>query len=169
MDKIAAVEQARKLFTEGQEWSVFKWLAEKGRVRNAADQARAALDECENRIKAQWSEALKSAYADLEAASAGEDDDPFAAAEREFATSNAQPIAEEIRELARRVKQADDEAYRAHEQAEETFALAERRLSVALSKRGAVEAILAYDLNYKAIDEAEAARAATALEPESRR
>ncbi len=166
MRTLLAVEEARTLFTEGKDWSVLKWLAEKRRVRATADKARSALDECENRIKARWSEALKSAYADLAAASDAEDD-PFAAAERQFAASNAQPVPEEIRELARRVKQADDESTRAHMTAEDTFAQAERRLSVTLSKRGAAEAIRAYDLNYKAIEEAEAAMAAT-LQPESR-
>ena len=70
-------------------------------------------------------------------------------------------------ELARRVKQVDDESQRAHATAEDTFAQAERRLSVSLTKRGASEAILAYDLNYKAIDEAEAARAATGQKSET--
>ncbi len=119
------------------------------------------MDECENRIKAQWSEDLKSAYADLTAASASDEDDPFAAAEREFARENARPIPESIRELARRVKQADDEAYCVRMAAEETFAHAERRLSVALTKRGAGEATQSYDLSYKAIEEAEAALLAT--------
>ena len=156
MEKLAAVEEARALFTDGQEWSVVRWLAEKKRARETADRATAALDAFENEIKAKWSEELKNAYAEL-MVPAEDDDDPFAAAEQEFLKQHAQAISEKIRELARRVKEADDEAFRVRMAAEETFAQAERWLSVALSKRGAQEAIRAYDLYYKAIAEAKAA------------
>jgi len=159
MEKLQAVEEARAVFTEGQEWSVVRWLSEKKRVRSLADKATAAIDDCENQIKAKWSEELKSAYAELLTPS-DDDDDPFAAAERQFAAGNAQAIPEHIRALAKRVKQADDEAYRVRMAAEDTFAKAERRLSIALTKVGAVEATQSYDLYYKAIDEAEAARIA---------
>jgi hypothetical protein len=159
MQKLTAVEEARALFTEGSRWSVLKWLSEKRRVRAAADRATSALDACENGIKAQWSDDLKRAYAELAPLSADDEDDLFASAEREFAAANARPVAEAIREIARRVKQADDVAHTARMTAEETFALAERRLSIALTKRGAGEAIRSYDLSYKAIEEAEAALA----------
>ena len=52
---------------------------------------------------------------------ASEDDDPFAAAEHEYLKLHAQPIPETVRALARRVKQADDEAYRARMAAEDNL------------------------------------------------
>jgi hypothetical protein len=158
MEKLPAVEEARALFIEGKAWSVVRWLSEKRRAREAADKATAALDAFEQQVKARWSDELKNAYAEL--TTPAEEDDPFAAAESEFLKQHAQNIPERIRALARRVKQADDEAYRARMAAEETFQQAERRLSVSLTKRGAEEAIKSYDLQYKAIDEAEAARLA---------
>ncbi len=58
--------------------------------------------------------------------------------------------------LAQRIRQADDKALTATLKAEATFAQAERRLIVELSRRGAQEAIESYDLRYKAIAEADA-------------
>jgi hypothetical protein len=159
MDKIAEVEEARALMTEGKEWSIWRWLSEKRRVRGVADKGTAALDAMESKVKATWSEALKSAYAELTTPS-GDDDDPFAAAEQQFMQHQARDIPESLRLAARRVKQADDEAYRARMAAEETFDRAERRLSASLARRGAEEAIKAYDLRYAAIAEAEAAQRA---------
>jgi len=60
--KLSAVENARNIMTQGTEWGVWKWLTEKKRVREAADQARAALDALEKEIKSTWSEELKLAY-----------------------------------------------------------------------------------------------------------
>jgi len=51
--------------TEGIEWSMWKWLLEKKRVRGIADEARAALDEFEMKVKATWSDDLKIAYNQL--------------------------------------------------------------------------------------------------------
>jgi hypothetical protein len=158
MERLPEVEAARALFTEGNDWPVLRWLAEKRRARAVADKATAALDAFESQVKAQWSQELKNAYAELTAPA--DDDDPFAMAEREFLKQYGKAIPESVRALAKRVKQADDEARRARMAAEETFAQAERRLSVALSKRGAEEAIQSYDLRYQAIEEAEAARLA---------
>src|SRR6266508_1062000 len=107
MERLPAVEEARAFFTEGKGWSVLHWLAEKRRARQVADRATAALDAFEKEVKAQWSEELKNAYAEL-VTPAAEDDDPFAAAENEFVRQSAQPIPENIRALAKRVKQADD-------------------------------------------------------------
>ena len=39
MKKFDEVEQAKALMTEGLSWSVMKWIAEKKRVRKAADKA----------------------------------------------------------------------------------------------------------------------------------
>ncbi len=65
MKKLAAVEKARAIMTEGQEWGVFKWMTEKKRVREVADEARAALDDLEQKVKASWSDELKIAYNQL--------------------------------------------------------------------------------------------------------
>jgi hypothetical protein len=133
-------------------------------VRAVADRGTAALDELEKQVKAGWREDLRDAYAEL-AAPADADDDPFAAAERQFLQQQAQGLPGHIRALAKRVKEADDVAYRARMTAEETFDLAERRLSATLARRGAEEALAAYDLRYAAIAEAEAAQIASSGDP----
>ena len=65
MRKLSAVENARATMTEGVEWGIWKWMLEKKRVRHTADEARAALDELEKKVKATWSEELKLAYNQL--------------------------------------------------------------------------------------------------------
>ena len=62
MKKLEAVEEARAIMTAGKEWGVFKWLMEKRNVRGIADRATAALNECEDKVKATWSDELKQAY-----------------------------------------------------------------------------------------------------------
>ena len=42
MKKLPAVDEARAIMKEGMEWGVWKWLMEKKRVREIADQARTA-------------------------------------------------------------------------------------------------------------------------------
>ena len=157
MDRLPAVEEARALFTIARDWSIVKWLAEKRRVREIADRGTAALDQLEKQVKSTWSEELKSAYADCACPPEG-GDDPFAAAEREFARVQASGITDQARAAARRVREADEAAYAARMTAERTFDQAEWRLSAGLARRGAEEAIRAYDLRYDAIAQAEAAR-----------
>jgi hypothetical protein len=57
---------------------------------------------------------------------------------------------------AKKVKEADDEAYRAHLDAEATFDEAEKLLSTSLAREGCRKAILSWDLHEKAIRKAEA-------------
>jgi hypothetical protein len=161
METLPEVEQAKKLMSEAKEWSIWRWLSEKSRVREMADKGTAAQDRKEKEVKARWSEELKNAYAELTVAP-GDDDDPFAAAEHEFLKQGAQALPEHIRAAAQRVKEADDAAQRARITAEETFDRAERRLSAGIARQGAEEAIAAYDLRYAAIREAEAAQSAGA-------
>ncbi len=156
MEKLPAVEEAKALMMIAKDWSILKWLTEKKRVRHIADTGTAALDEAEKAVKSTWSEDLKNAYAEVSASS--DDDDPFAAAEREFTRQQGGGIPENIRAAALRVKQADDIATNARNSAERTFDDAERRLSASLARRGAEEAIYAYEVRYKAIEAAEAAR-----------
>jgi hypothetical protein len=154
MRTLKEVEEARALFTEAREWSILRWLTEKRRVRTTADRGTAALDDMERSVKGEWSDELRDAYAALVPPS---DEDPFAAAEFEFMRQQADGLPEAIKEAARRVKEADDIATEARLATERTFDEAERHLSATLARRGADEAIRAYDLRYKAIGEAEAA------------
>src|SRR5512146_1033865 len=62
MKKLAEVEDARDVMSQGLEWGVWKWLTEKRRVRAIADEARNALDDFEMKIKLAWSDDLKVAY-----------------------------------------------------------------------------------------------------------
>jgi hypothetical protein len=154
MEKLAPVEDAKALLSSARDWSIVRWLAEKRRVRRIADGGTAALDEAERQIKSGWTEQLINAYAEL---CTPDYDDPFAVSEFEFIKQQADGIPESIKEVARRVKEADDKAYEARMRAEHTFDEAERKLSAALARRGADEAIQAYEIRYAAIAAAEAA------------
>jgi hypothetical protein len=155
MEKLVPVEDAKMLLSSARDWSIVRWLAEKRKVRRIADLGTSALDEAERRVKSGWSEELLNAYAEL---CPPGDDDPFAASEFEFIKQHANGIPESIKQWARRVKEADDKAYEARMTAERTFDDAERKLSAALARRGADEAIQAYELRYTAIAAAETAR-----------
>jgi hypothetical protein len=65
MRKLPEVEEAKSLMKEAMDWSVFKWLFEKSRVRETADQAKAALDKLNRSVKAHWSSEIKAAYKEL--------------------------------------------------------------------------------------------------------
>jgi len=153
MRKLPEVEKARAIMTEGMMWGVWKWIMEKKRVRATADEARAALNDWEKKVKAGWSDELKQAYNGL----LSEDGDgkrrKNGAAPRK---SPSQKIDEKAIEAVRRVMQADDEAYDAHETAEEVFVEAEQRMSTNLAREGARKALVAYDLHEAAIRQAEA-------------
>jgi hypothetical protein len=158
MHKLEAVENARCLMLEAQEWSAWKWLTEKPRVREAADQANEALDKLEEKIKRSWSDELKHAYRELE------EPDPDREQHRHSEKlGHVVEISPEIRALAKKIKHAYDVAYEARMRAEETFAVAESRLSVSMAKDGTAQAIESWDLKEKAIREAQAA---ASLRPE---
>jgi hypothetical protein len=145
-----AVEEARAVMTEGTEWGVWKWLLEKGRVQEIADRATAALDSADRRVKAAWSDELKTVYKELV-----EQEKPKRGRRQEDPA--AANIAPEVRLTAKRVKQAYDEGQRARVDAEDTFEEAERRMSTALAREGARKALESYDLREHAIRKAEAA------------
>jgi hypothetical protein len=138
MRRLVAVEEAKALLTEAIDWSIWRWMTEKGRVREVADRGTASLDEAAEATKASWSSDLKKAYRNLE----------------EGQNHRVDP---KIKAAAQRVKEANDEAYRARMDAEQTFDEAERRLSASMAREGARKALLAYDLREKAIRKAEAA------------
>jgi len=153
MRKLPAVENARAIMTEGSEWGVWKWMLEKKRVRHTADEARAALDALEKKVKATWSDELKLAYNQLlsENGNGNRTRKKGAAAKK----TNSQAFDRQVMNTVRQVMQADDEAYDAHETAEEVFAEAEQRMNTNLAREGARKALAAYDLHEAAIRQAE--------------
>jgi hypothetical protein len=156
MKKLPEVEEARAVMTAGMEWGVWKWLLEKRRVRQIADAAVAAFDEAEAKVKASWSDELKRAYEELVAQ---EPADSKGKGKRRPKTGkeDTAPISSEVMITAQRVKEADEEAYRARMDAEDIFADAERRLSTEGARQGARKALESYDLREKAIRRAESA------------
>lgn len=144
---------------DGMEWSVWRWLKEKKRVRIAADKATESLDEADAQTKETWPEALKKAYREVELLGAL-DGNPKIRKAYEKARDEAVDIDPKIKAEAAKVREADNIAYDARMTAEETFAEAERLLSPKLCRQGAQQAIEAYDLREKAIRRAEAARRA---------
>ena len=143
MRKLTEVEEAKALMTEAISWSVMKWMKEKKRVRSVADQANAALDELDRSVKASWNHEKKTAYDELAQAGAG------------FGNKESAAISPDIRQFARQVKEADDEARRARMDAENTFDQAERMLSTSMAREGCQKAIRSWDLHEKAIRQAE--------------
>jgi hypothetical protein len=154
MRKLPAVENARAIMTQGTEWGVWKWLLEKKRVRGIADEARAALDEFEMKVKATWSDDLKIAYNQL----VSQDGDTKQARQKAKPgkKEEAPRIDSQVMAAVKRVKQADDDAYNAHEDAEDAFAEAEERMSTSGAREAARKALEAYDLHEAAIRKAEA-------------
>lgn len=146
MQKLIEVEKARAIMTEAVDWSVMKWLREKKMVRKAADLANEALDRANKEVKAHWPEGLKAAYRELTS-------EP----EQSAANGKKTKVDSHLLAVAKRVKEADDEAYHAHMDAEDTFDLAEKRLSTSLAREGCHKAILSWDLLEKAIRKAEEA------------
>ena len=133
MRKLPAVEEAKAIMTEGMEWSMWRWLLEKKRVRGIADEARAALDEFEMKVKATWSDDLKIAYNQLVSENG---DAKHARKNAKLRKKEAEPKRDsQIMAAVKRVKEADDEAYNAHEDAEDIFAEGEKRMSASMGDR----------------------------------
>src|SRR5579864_4709745 len=129
MQKLREVEEARALMTEAMSWSVVKWLREKKSVRKSADQANAALDQLNQSVKDSWSDDVRVAYQAFA--------QDAAVRERTRRSVKAASGAESPATLfAKKVKEADDEAYRARMDAENTFDEAERLLSTSLAREG---------------------------------
>ncbi len=153
MKKLPAVEDARAVMTEGMEWGVWKWLTEKKRVRAIADKARAALEDLEMKVKLTWSDELKIAYNQLVCEDTG-------GKRKRKAKDKSQELPRiddhKILAAVKRVKEADDDAYNAHEDAEDVFAEAERKMSTSMAREGARMALVAYDRHEAAIRQAEA-------------
>jgi hypothetical protein len=142
MQKLQAVEEAKALMTEARDWSVWRWLMEKGRVRAAADRATDALAEFENKVKTGWPEAMRRAYRALEHPSSQ--------------NGALRQLSLEIKAALEKVRKADQAAEAARLDAEATFDEAERYLSANLAREGTQKAIAAWELREKAIRKAEA-------------
>jgi Flp pilus assembly protein TadG len=138
---------AKALMTEAVSWSVMKWLREKKRVRKTADQANATLDQLNQAVKDRWPDALRIAYKALA---------PQGAGIATVSVQSTQPIDQQSSLSAKKVKEADDAAYGARMDAEETFDEAERQLSTRLAREGCRKAIQSWELHEKAIRRAEA-------------
>src|SRR5579863_5937168 len=65
MHKLAPVEDAKTLFHQAKDWSVWRWLMEKKTVRRTADAAWEALEACEEKVRAGWSADWQAVYRDL--------------------------------------------------------------------------------------------------------
>lgn len=154
MKKLATVEEARAIMTQGTEWGVWKWLTEKKRVRGIADEARAALDDLEMKVKLTWSDDLKIAYNQL----VSENGAPKRGRGKNKSAGsvgNGKADAKAVAAVTK-VKEADDDAYNAHEDAEDLFAEAEKKMSTSMARQAARKALEAYDLHEAAIRKAEA-------------
>jgi hypothetical protein len=158
MRKLPAVEQARAIMLEGTEWGVWKWLTEKKRVRELADKARTALDDAEMKTKLTWSDDLKIAYNQLvnENGNAKRTRGKPASKSKVDKPTAAPKIDPKILAAVQRIQEADDNAYNAHEDAEDAFAEAEKKMSTSMARDAARKALEAYDLHESAIRKAEA-------------
>jgi len=150
MRELSEVEDARALMTEAMSWSVVKWLREKKKVRKTADQANAALDRLNQSVKDSWSNELKNAYlALLQPAEA------VAHEQTRQSGKHAPAPDSQVAIFVKKVKEADDESYRARMDAENTFDEAEKLLSTSLAREGCRKAIRSWDLHEKAIRKAQ--------------
>ena len=131
---------------EAADWSVFKWLVRKRRVRETAEEANAALDKLNHDIKSRWKREIRSAYQNLAKSGRGS-----------RAQSDAADYDPEILLFAKQVKDADDAAHRARVTAENTFDAAKRQWSTKLAREGCRQTIRSWELHEKAIRMAAAA------------
>jgi len=155
MKKILEVEEAKALMIEATDWSVFRWLFEKRRVRETADRANVTLDRLNHVVKSRWNSDVRAAYKELVAKAGG----GTGRQEREGVSPIIDP---QIRLYVKRMKQADDAARRARMDAEETFDAAERQLNTAWAREGCQKAIHQWELDEKVIRISETPRGSTA-------
>jgi hypothetical protein len=155
MRKLPEVQEAKELMTEAMDWSTFKWMYEKPRVRKTADRANAALDRLDRAVKTRWSDEVKATYKSLSAKTAG------AAQRQEKDPQQPESGNSQLRLLIENVKEADVAAHRARMDAEKTFDEAERRLSTSMAREGCKKAIHSWELHEKAIRKAEAVAGTT--------
>jgi hypothetical protein len=141
MRKIPEVETAKALMAEAHDWSLWRWLFEKKRLRQTSDQANAALTTAEEEVKGGWNADLKKAYAEVAAQDC----------KKKKTTGSVDP---ELLSTLRHLREAFENAERIRLAAEETFSEAERRLNTDIAKEGTVQAVEAWILREKAIRKA---------------
>lgn len=137
MHKLAPVEDAKTLFNEAKDWSVWRWLMEKKRARNTADEAWLALEACEEKVRAGWHDGWREAYG----------------RPRSKAYLSLNP---EVKEFLDRLHAEDVQAQRARDAAEAQFDEADRRMSTSMACEGAQMAIDAWEMRERVIRKAEA-------------
>ena len=64
MEKLPAVEEAKRLFEEAKDWGMWRWLLEKRRCRQTADAAWEALEKYEKKVKGSWTPEIRQAFKD---------------------------------------------------------------------------------------------------------
>src|SRR5260370_36419759 len=136
MHKLTPVEDAKTLFNQAKDWSVWQWLLEKKRARTTADAAWEALEDCEEKVIAAWPPEWQKAYRSNSHRTNGLD--PEVMADLEV------------------LRQADEEAQEARDAAESQFDEADRRMSTSMACEGSQMAIDAWVLREKVIRKAEA-------------
>ena len=137
MHKLAPVEEAKTLFNEAKDWSVWRWLMEKKRARTTADAAWEALEAFEDKVKAGWAEEWRQAYGHPKS-------------RRHTALDS------ETQAALQHLYEVDEEARQARDAAEAQFDEADRRLSTSMACVGAQMALDAWALGEKVIRKAEA-------------
>ena len=137
MHKLAPVEEAKTLFNEAKDWSVWRWLIEKKRARTTADAAWEALEACEEKVRGGWNEEWRQAYGHPKS--------------RRFAALDS-----EVQAAMERLHADDEDAKRARDAAEAQFDEADRRMSTSMACVGAQMAIDAWEMREKVIRKAEA-------------
>ncbi|HXX16993.1 MAG TPA: hypothetical protein VEJ47_18980 [Candidatus Eremiobacteraceae bacterium] len=142
MKELPEVRDAKELMNQAMDWSSFRWLFEKSRVREIADRANAALDRLNRNIKARWSSEAKELYKELSASKS---------APREHENSDEATSPRELAAFLQKVIEADEAARKARRNAEDTFDEAERQMSTTLAKEGCKKAIRSWELHEKAI------------------
>jgi maltose-binding protein MalE len=137
MHKLVPVEEAKTLFNEAKDWSVWRWLIEKKRARTTADAAWEALEACDEKVRAGWNEEWRQAYGHPKS--------------RRYAA-----LDDEVKAALERLYEDDEEAKQAHDAAEAQFDEADRRMSSSMACEGAQMAIDAWEMREKVIRKAEA-------------
>ena len=156
MKELPEVRAAKELMSQAIDWSLFKWLFEKSRVREIANRADAALDRLNRNIKARWSGEAKEVYKNLSASKLRT---------REHDNSKEATSPTGLAVLLQKVIEADQAAHKARRNAEDTFDEAEKQLSTTLAKDGCKKAIRSWELHEKAIRRAEEVELASHSRP----
>ena len=137
MQKLAPVEDAKALFHEAKDWSVWRWLIEKKHARSTADAAWEALEACEERVRAGWNQDWQEAYGHPKS--------------RKHAALDS-----DVKAALKQLYEADEEARQARDAAEAQFDQADRRMSGSMACEGAQMALDAWEMREKIIRKAEA-------------